>query len=266
MSEAGPAIRDDGVFLKGRRAVAEYCKVTEQTIRNWRREDWWRGAKKGPVEVYSKEIDRWLLGAGLAGVYERRGEERPAGERAAAAAAAAPEVDAIAAALNLQELPRLERATGDPEADLATARSVADRLRRVIDAWNIETLTNPAMARLFGQFSEILSKSLQRVVGLETTILTLQERRRELISVADASALLGSFAGVVIGELGALMEEVGAAVKDLEIRTYGSSRIDSEGLGDVLSDLVVNFRERVAEQLQAVPLEPARAEPKSAVA
>jgi hypothetical protein len=148
-------------------------------------------------------------------------------------------------------LANLPEPSGDVEGDLAIARRVAHRLQSIVAAWKVDTLDDPARARLFGQYIEILSKVMTRIAGLETSFIKIQQQRGELLGIDKVGDLLTEFVAAALAELDELLRRVVDTVKAEELEEYGTSRIDSENLTDRIDGLARGFRARVAGRLES---------------
>lgn len=222
------------VLIRTRRRIAEFCKVSEITINTWRKEEWWPGSRSGHMEVWSDELDTALRSAGIEGIQARQ---------------TALPVDRGQAKKELESVVDMDKLALEPEDDLVSARAATRQLQSVVRAWKMESLANPTTARLFAQFTEALSRQTQRMTSLQQSMLDLQVRRRELLSVEEACSIYDEFIQTILSRIDDLNLAFGDVVKDLELETYKTSQIDSEAMADMTGQVLLNFRDLIADDL-----------------
>jgi hypothetical protein len=240
------------ILLSSIETTSRFCCVGLRIISSWRKEKWWPGSKAPkPFEVWSDDLDRALLGAGLAGVGERRSQ-------AAKALTPPPVPGGPTLPPDLFDFEALkgEAWDGDPddakaiEKDLHSARRTARRLETLLSSFHMESLRDPGRARLFTNFTEALTKCLTRTAGLEETLQKIRIARGDLLPLDRVHAITETFAGAVLSRLGDLVEGAADASKTLEIEAHGASKVDSAALVDALEDLANIFRENVTTDLR----------------
>lgn len=111
---------------------------------------------------------------------------------------------------------------------------------------------SPTHARLFGQYAEIISKGLSRVLTLEERILKIQERRGELLDFDTVSRIISDVSVLVIRAMESFSFKAIDTFKKAEFNTYKDSRIDSEELMDRLQLLLEDSRQDIANSLRGV--------------
>lgn len=253
-------------MLRSRTEIAEAFGVTPMSVSHWAKESDCPIRRKGRgFEVEEAELREWCKrtgktkGAASKSTGPRKVSPKPppASPENTPRPAAAP---ALAELLDPKVLEDLPPFTGSIDDDIDTARRTAHKLRGVVAAFKLDALDDPQMARIFGQYTEILSKCLGRLSKLEADLLDLKQKRSELLSVEDAQALLAAAAASFVAHIDGHGRALLDTVKDAELAVYGESRIDSDRLQDEIELLGEEFRERVAEDLAESQLQPDEAE------
>lgn len=243
-------------MLRGRRDIAEAFGVSGMSVSRWAQEEGSPIRRNGrSFEVDEAELREWCKrtgktkGAASKPTSPRKASPKPppASPENTPRPAAAP---ALAELLDPKVLEDLPPFTGSIDDDIDTARRTAHKLRGVVAAFKLDALDDPQMARIFGQYTEILSKCLGRLSKLEADLLDLKQKRSELLSVEDASALLAQAAAAFVAHIDGHGRALLDTVKDAELEAYSQSRMDSDKLQDEIELLAEEFRARVAESLE----------------
>lgn len=238
-------------ILKGRKDIAEFAGVDPTTISLWRRDSSCPIVSVDRrVSVDAVELSDWMRETGREAPDPDQVPEETEQEEAAAASATSDRAPDVSSLLDPEVLASLPPLTGSIDDDLDTARRTSHKLRGVVVAFRLDKIEDPAIARLFGQYTEILSKCLGRIASLEDKLLTLKARRGELLTVDEASSVAVATAGAMQSHAERLMGGALDLVKDYEIEAYGESRIDSDTLRDAFDELLDQFRVRVADEIE----------------
>lgn len=240
-----------------RNDVVDAFATTNRTVPYWRRSEWWPGTKDPqPFEVCAHELDKALQQKGLATASTRRARKgdplNHAGEQRGGIRdpRLAHRNSGITNMIPLESLMgKLEISEGLDD-DIANARKVEARLRQLLTSIPTESLADPARARVFTSLSETCTKTLQRISQQEASMLKTQRERGQLVSVDVAHQQVGKIVDGLIEELDEVIRDVVDLVKDTEIETHGSSKIDSMSLEDNVRRLFNSARNRAANLLE----------------
>lgn len=269
-----PSVRfgEDGLLLPmeliSQGEVRKLFGCSARNISYWRGKPWWPGTRDPePFAVCAHALDAALRGAGLetamtrrlrkgltaevyetgtsANKFEHRGGHRDPRLQAREGIAS------IAQVLNVEILETPATVSGGVADDLANARTLEARVRQLLEALPSDSLADPTRARVFTALAETSSRILERVTRQEQALLKIQRERGELVEVERAYGMTNSIVNQLLAELGrTFIENCVDALKDLEISTYGTSRIDSLGVEDVIRSLLNDARARAAAALR----------------
>jgi len=152
------------------------------------------------------------------------------------------------------KIPDLPPYTGTIDDDIATARLIADRMRSVVAAWNLNSLHDKDSARVFGNYTEVLSRTLQRIGRQEKELLSIKKERGTLLAVGSVNALMRQLVDAVIAGIADHTKTHVDIFKGHEIEHYETSTIDSERMKDDLTAADETFRERMAQAYERMEL------------
>jgi len=153
------------------------------------------------------------------------------------------------------KVPELPPYTGSLDDDIATARLIAERMRSVVSAWNLNSLAHDKdSARVFGNYTEVLSRTLQRIGKQEKELLAIKKERGTLLPVGVVNALMRQMVETVIAGISDHTKTHVDIFKGHEIEHYQTSTIDSERMRDDLTAADETFRERMAQAYERMAL------------
>lgn len=251
----GPDGLLEGFTLLSREEVVAAFATTARNVAYWRGKKWWPGTTDPDAfEVDAHALDKALREQGHATALERRAKrgDMPAlaGDPRGGHRDPRLQTTPIAALLDDGALAAaLEQSTGLSD-DIAHARHIEAQLRRLLSAFQPESLADPSRARVFTALAETCTRTLQRIAQQEQAMLRTQKERGQLVDVDTAHGMVAPIISATLRELDAAVEAIVDAVKGLELASYDDSRIDSLALEDTLTGIFADARERAVAALE----------------
>jgi len=235
--------------LTSAREVSNYSCVSLRTVTNWRREDWWTWAKKGPVIVWSDELDTALKKHGIKTGPEIRAE-KDGPDQIQFFEESSPQTN-MNSIIDYKVMSSLPSLTGKIDDDIKAAREIASRLLKMVIAFKVEALSDPAVARLFGQYNGILSRVLGRISSLEARLIELKRKKSELLDIEEVNSIIEIMSTNLTHHLSSLGKNFVSFFKKREIEVYGESKIDAEELIDDAELIIDEYKSRVADGIES---------------
>ena len=115
-------------------------------------------------------------------------------------------------------------------------------------------MSDKQVARLYSNYTDVLSKLYGRIAQLEVALIELKLQRGEVITIEQSAAMSEALVNCLYANVDLLVQDAIDRIKEEEIAVHGASKIDSEKLLDLCQELVDNFKIRCHEDfIKAVP-------------
>ena len=134
--------------------------------------------------------------------------------------------------------------------DMASLRRSCAKLESILDNFQLEHLEDRQVARIFGNYTDTLSKLYERIAKLEALHLDLAVKRGELITIEQSAAISEALVNCLYVNVDELIQGVVDQFKAEEIETYQKSSIDSDKLIDLVHPILADFKTRCFEDMK----------------
>lgn len=208
-----------------------------------------------PLRAHPERVRQWVMTVEA----NRTGPSGPKLKMSKSSAGASPVAEtkkARASSDGFIDLAGVEKdLSGDGSVDdLASLRFTASKLEALVNNFDMERMGDKQVARLYSNYTDVLSKLYGRIAQLEVALIDLKLKRGEVITIEQSAAISETLVNCLYVNVDKLVQDAIDRIKEEEIAVHGASKIDSEKLLDLCQELVDNFKLRCHEDfLKAVP-------------
>jgi hypothetical protein len=134
--------------------------------------------------------------------------------------------------------------------DSARIRRVLNRFQKIMASINPKALEDAENARVFGQYTEIFSRVMDRLLNFEKKAMELQKQRGELIRQDEATEFMTTLADNYQSQVEDLVLELVDHFIAEELKAHECNKINNTRLRDEAEGIQKRFSQRIADRLR----------------